>query len=99
MLCGKVPVNLNYTLSAEALASCVNQCEIKTVLTSRAFLEKVKLIVPGEVIYLEDVVGTERRSPDRPDVESADQLAEPEFGAPSALEKLTAFLMAKFLPV
>jgi acyl-[acyl-carrier-protein]-phospholipid O-acyltransferase / long-chain-fatty-acid--[acyl-carrier-protein] ligase len=55
LLCGKVPVNLNYTLSAESLASCAKQCDIKTVLTSRAFLEKVKLTVPGEVIYLEDV--------------------------------------------
>jgi acyl-[acyl-carrier-protein]-phospholipid O-acyltransferase / long-chain-fatty-acid--[acyl-carrier-protein] ligase len=99
MLCGKVPVNLNYTLSAESLASCAKQCDIKTVLTSRAFLEKVKLTVPGELVYLEDVVGTERRFPDRPDVESADQLAEPKFGVPSALGKLTAFLMAKFLPV
>ena len=55
LLSGKVPVNLNYTLSAEALASCARQCEIKTVLTSRAFLEKVKLTVPGEAVYLEDV--------------------------------------------
>jgi acyl-[acyl-carrier-protein]-phospholipid O-acyltransferase/long-chain-fatty-acid--[acyl-carrier-protein] ligase len=56
MLCGKVPVNLNYTLSTEALASCAKQCDLKTVLTSRAFLEKVKLTVPGEVVYLEDMV-------------------------------------------
>jgi acyl-[acyl-carrier-protein]-phospholipid O-acyltransferase/long-chain-fatty-acid--[acyl-carrier-protein] ligase len=76
LLCGKVPVNLNYTLSAEALASCAKQCEIKTVLTSRAFLEKVKLTVPGEVIYLEDVAQN-----------------------PGALEKFTAFLIAKFFPV
>ncbi len=55
MLMGKVPVNLNYTVSAETLASCAKQCDIKTVLTSRAFLEKVKLAVPGEVIYLEDL--------------------------------------------
>lgn len=55
LLSGKVPVNLNYTLSAEALASCVQQCEIKTVLTSRTFLEKVKLKVPGEVVFLEDI--------------------------------------------
>ncbi len=54
-LCGKVPVNLNYTLSADTLAACAKQCELKTVLTSRAFLEKVKLTVPGEVIYLEDI--------------------------------------------
>ena len=44
---GKVPVNLNYTVSEETLASCIRQCGIKTVLTSRAFLEKVKLKVPG----------------------------------------------------
>ena len=58
MLCGKVPVNLNYTLPGESLASCVQQCNIKTVITSRTFLEKVKLTVPGEVVFLEDVVGT-----------------------------------------
>jgi len=55
LLSGKVPVNLNYTLSAEGLNSCVQQCRIKTVVTSRAFLEKLKLTVPGEVVYLEDV--------------------------------------------
>jgi acyl-[acyl-carrier-protein]-phospholipid O-acyltransferase/long-chain-fatty-acid--[acyl-carrier-protein] ligase len=58
LLCGKVPVNLNYTLSAEALAVCAKQCDLKTVLTSRAFLEKVKLTVPGEGVYLEDVVAS-----------------------------------------
>ncbi len=55
LLCGKVPVNLNYTLSEATLASCAKQCEIKTVITSRVFLEKVKLTVPGETIFLEDL--------------------------------------------
>jgi acyl-[acyl-carrier-protein]-phospholipid O-acyltransferase/long-chain-fatty-acid--[acyl-carrier-protein] ligase len=55
LLCGKVPVNLNYTLSEEALASCIRQCEIQTVVTSRACLEKVKLNVPGKVLYLEEL--------------------------------------------
>ncbi|HEY5041282.1 MAG TPA: acyl-[ACP]--phospholipid O-acyltransferase, partial [Verrucomicrobiae bacterium] len=54
-LCGKVPVNLNYTLSETTIAHCVEQCEIKTVITSRKFLEKIKLTPPGELIYLEDV--------------------------------------------
>jgi acyl-[acyl-carrier-protein]-phospholipid O-acyltransferase / long-chain-fatty-acid--[acyl-carrier-protein] ligase len=54
-LCGKVPVNLNYTLSAATLADCVKQCEIKTVVTSRKFIEKIKLAPPGELIYLEDL--------------------------------------------
>jgi acyl-[acyl-carrier-protein]-phospholipid O-acyltransferase / long-chain-fatty-acid--[acyl-carrier-protein] ligase len=54
-LCGKVPVNLNYTLSEATLADCVRQCEIKTVVTSRKFIEKIKLTPPGELIYLEDL--------------------------------------------
>ncbi|HWD93208.1 MAG TPA: acyl-[ACP]--phospholipid O-acyltransferase [Verrucomicrobiae bacterium] len=57
MLGGKVPVNLNYTVSEETLASCVRQCEVKTVVTSRAFLEKVKLKIPCETIYLEELAG------------------------------------------
>src|SRR6185437_4077229 len=48
MLGGKVPVNLNYTVSEETLASCIRQCEIKTVITSKLFLEKVKIKVPCE---------------------------------------------------
>ena len=56
MLLGKVPVNLNYTISEEALTSCIRQCQIKTVISSRGFLDKVKIKVSGEVVFLEDVV-------------------------------------------
>jgi acyl-[acyl-carrier-protein]-phospholipid O-acyltransferase / long-chain-fatty-acid--[acyl-carrier-protein] ligase len=54
-LCGKIPVNLNYTLSETTLAACAKQCEIKTVITSRKFLEKIKLTPPGELLFLEDI--------------------------------------------
>ena len=54
LLLGKVPVNLNYTVSEETLASCIRQCDIKTVVTSKTFLEKVKLTVPCETVMLED---------------------------------------------
>ncbi len=60
MLLGKVPVNLNYTLTAESLASCIRQCDIKIVLTSRAFLEKVKLTVPCELVFLEECAARPR---------------------------------------
>jgi acyl-[acyl-carrier-protein]-phospholipid O-acyltransferase/long-chain-fatty-acid--[acyl-carrier-protein] ligase len=56
MLGGKVPVNLNYTVSEETLASCIRQCEIKTVITSKSFLEKVKIKVPCETVFLEELV-------------------------------------------
>ena len=50
-----MPVNLNYTLSEATIAACAKQCGIKTVITSRKFLEKIKLMPPGELIFLEDV--------------------------------------------
>jgi acyl-[acyl-carrier-protein]-phospholipid O-acyltransferase/long-chain-fatty-acid--[acyl-carrier-protein] ligase len=56
MLMGKVPVNLNYTVSRESLESCAKQCELKTTVTSRLFLEKVKVQPPGEVLNAEDLV-------------------------------------------
>lgn len=55
MLMGKVPVNLNYTVSEETLASCIRQCGIETVISSRAFLEKVKLKVSVQTVFLEDI--------------------------------------------
>src|SRR3954466_8653040 len=55
LMLGKVPVNLNYTASNESLASIAQQCDIKTVITSQAFLEKVPLEVPGEKFLLEEV--------------------------------------------
>jgi len=56
MLMGKVPVNLNYTVSESVLESCISQCQIKTVLTSKAFLEKVKLKIPAaETLFIEDI--------------------------------------------
>jgi acyl-[acyl-carrier-protein]-phospholipid O-acyltransferase/long-chain-fatty-acid--[acyl-carrier-protein] ligase len=55
LLMGKVPVNLNYTVSEATLASCIRQCGITTVLTSRTFLDKVKLKVPAETVFLEEV--------------------------------------------
>ena len=60
LLSGKVPVNLNYTLSAGGQTSCSKQCGLKTVLTSRKFLEKVKLTVPAKVVFLEDVIAAPR---------------------------------------
>jgi len=62
MLLGKVPVNLNYTASNEVLASCAKQCNLKTVVTARIFLEKVKVQPPGETLFIEDVAKDPRGS-------------------------------------
>lgn len=60
VLLGKTPVNLNYTASAEVLASCARQCQIESVVTSRAFLEKVPVAVPGRAVYLEELAARPR---------------------------------------
>jgi acyl-[acyl-carrier-protein]-phospholipid O-acyltransferase/long-chain-fatty-acid--[acyl-carrier-protein] ligase len=60
LLMGKIPVNLNYAGSNEALASCAEQCNLKTIVTSRLFLEKVPVQLPGEIIYLEDLAQNSR---------------------------------------
>ena len=49
LLLGKVPINLNYTSSNESIASCAKQCELKTVVTSRQFLEKVPVQASGRI--------------------------------------------------
>ncbi len=92
MLSGRVPVNLNYTLSDQALASCISKCGIRKVITSKAFLEKVKIHVPCEAIYLEDVVGKAAPGKDG-------DLQAPAGRPPSVSEKVTAVLMAGLLPV
>ena len=62
MLCGKVPVNLNYTASLEALESSVQQCGIETVITSSALLERLKIKVPAKTILVEEAAANPRAS-------------------------------------
>src|SRR5579863_9242411 len=57
MLAGKVPVNLNFTSGRESMASAVQQCGIRTILTSKIFLAKGKIEATGGMVYLEDVLG------------------------------------------
>lgn len=56
LLAGKTPVNLNYTLSEEALASCIRQCELATVISTKPFLDKVKLRLPVQPLLLEEAL-------------------------------------------
>lgn len=63
LLRGKTVVNLNYTASQPALKSAVDKAEIKTIYTSRRFIEKLNqrgidltdLLSQSKVYYLEDL--------------------------------------------
>jgi acyl-[acyl-carrier-protein]-phospholipid O-acyltransferase / long-chain-fatty-acid--[acyl-carrier-protein] ligase len=53
---GKVPVNLNFTAGRPALTHAIQQCDIKTILTSRLFLSKASIEPIEGMVYLEDVL-------------------------------------------
>jgi acyl-[acyl-carrier-protein]-phospholipid O-acyltransferase/long-chain-fatty-acid--[acyl-carrier-protein] ligase len=50
----RVAVNLNYTTSSDVMNRCLDLAEIKHVLTSRRFMEKMEFQLDAELVYLED---------------------------------------------
>jgi acyl-[acyl-carrier-protein]-phospholipid O-acyltransferase / long-chain-fatty-acid--[acyl-carrier-protein] ligase len=56
---GRPAVNLNFTVSREAFDSALRQAEIRTIVASRAFIEKMPRFaeLPG-LLYLEDLVAS-----------------------------------------
>ncbi|HTL62334.1 MAG TPA: acyl-[ACP]--phospholipid O-acyltransferase [Nitrospira sp.] len=56
-LCGKTSVNLNYTVGRSGLDAAVRQAGLRTVVTSRAFIERAKLELPGgpRIVWMEDL--------------------------------------------
>ena len=60
LLMGKIPVNLNYTLSEEGIASCIEQCGITDVVASEKLMKRLKLKLPGRVHLLEELAAKPR---------------------------------------
>ena len=55
-LLGKIPVNLNYTSSPEAVRSAIDQCGIETLITSRRFVERFpQLPLATNTYFLENL--------------------------------------------
>ncbi|MGH9720907.1 MAG: MFS transporter, partial [Bryobacteraceae bacterium] len=55
-LAGKVPVNLNFTVGRESMNSAIEQCGIKTIITSKVFLAKAKIEAREGMVFLEDLL-------------------------------------------
>jgi acyl-[acyl-carrier-protein]-phospholipid O-acyltransferase/long-chain-fatty-acid--[acyl-carrier-protein] ligase len=57
-LAGRAAVNLNFTAGRAGMESAARQAGLRTVITSRTFLERAKLQPPegAELIYVEDVL-------------------------------------------
>jgi acyl-[acyl-carrier-protein]-phospholipid O-acyltransferase/long-chain-fatty-acid--[acyl-carrier-protein] ligase len=51
----RVPVNLNYSVSPAEINDCIAQAGIRHVLTSRTFMERLKIQLTTEPVYLEEL--------------------------------------------
>jgi acyl-[acyl-carrier-protein]-phospholipid O-acyltransferase/long-chain-fatty-acid--[acyl-carrier-protein] ligase len=54
-LAGKIPVNLNFTAGAEAMRQSIEQCGLRTILSSRIFLTRAGLEELPGTVYLEEL--------------------------------------------
>jgi len=57
MIAGKAPVNLNFTAGHAAMASAIEQCGVRTIVTSKLFLTKAKIEAMDGCVFLEDILG------------------------------------------
>lgn len=55
-LTGKIPVNLNFTSGPEAMQAAIEQCGIRTILTSQQFLDKASLPRRHDMVFLETLL-------------------------------------------
>src|SRR5439155_6329027 len=55
-LAGKVPVNLHFTAGRESMATAIERCGIRTILSSRRFLAKAGIEPLDGMVFLEDVM-------------------------------------------
>jgi acyl-[acyl-carrier-protein]-phospholipid O-acyltransferase/long-chain-fatty-acid--[acyl-carrier-protein] ligase len=55
---GKVAVNLNFSLGAEALATALKTLSATTIITSRTFIEKANIAPDDRMVFLEDMPAT-----------------------------------------
>lgn len=61
-LAGRIPVNLNYTASKEALDEAMEKAGIRTVLTSKTFLERLGREADARMVMVEELVPQIRAS-------------------------------------
>lgn len=55
-IAGRTAVNLNFTSGSASMASAIEQCGIRTVLSSKLFLTRQKMEAPAGTVYLEDLL-------------------------------------------
>ena len=57
-IAGRIPVNLNFTAGHDAMAAAIERCDIRTIVTSKAFLAKAGIETMAGMIFLEDLLAS-----------------------------------------
>lgn len=59
-ICGRIPVNLNFTVSPKAINSAISQCKIKIVITSKKLTKNIPHIkkIKTKLVYIEDIISS-----------------------------------------
>jgi acyl-[acyl-carrier-protein]-phospholipid O-acyltransferase/long-chain-fatty-acid--[acyl-carrier-protein] ligase len=52
---GRIPVNLNFTAGGDSIAIAIERCQIRSIITSRAFLDRAGIAATPAMIFLEDI--------------------------------------------
>jgi acyl-[acyl-carrier-protein]-phospholipid O-acyltransferase/long-chain-fatty-acid--[acyl-carrier-protein] ligase len=55
-LAGRVSVNLNFTAGREGMAGAIEQCQIRTIITSKIFLAKARIEPMDGMVFVEDIL-------------------------------------------
>jgi acyl-[acyl-carrier-protein]-phospholipid O-acyltransferase/long-chain-fatty-acid--[acyl-carrier-protein] ligase len=55
-LAGRTAVNLNFTTGDESIRAAAGSCALRTIVTSRRFLEKIKLAATPDMVCVEDMM-------------------------------------------
>jgi len=55
-LAGRTAVNLNFTTGEEMVRTTAQRCGLRTIVTSRRFLAKIKLTATPEMVFAEDML-------------------------------------------
>jgi len=56
LMCGKTPINLNFTGTRALIDEAVRRCELRTIFTARQFIERIRMGPRPEFVFLEDVM-------------------------------------------
>ena len=59
LMSGRIPVMINYSTGAEQNAKYAqSKCDFKTIITSKALLEKIECPFVDGMIYIEDIMAS-----------------------------------------